>query len=75
MLDQRLWVAEVVYVPLNTRLLRDARDAGCDTLDGGGMVASQAAGSLELFTGIAPDRERMAAHAAELLAEQREAAR
>ena len=75
LLDPRLWVAEVVYVPLNTQLLRDAREAGCDTLDGGGMVAYQAAGSLELFTGIAPDRERMAAHAADLLAGQREAAR
>ena len=32
-------------------------------------------GSLELFTGVAPDRERMAAHMADLVAGQREAAR
>lgn len=75
LLDPRLWVAEVVYVPLDTRLLRDARAAGCATLDGGGMVARQAADSLELFTGVAPDRERMAAHMAGLVAGQREAAR
>ena len=75
LLEPRLWVAEVVYVPLDTQLLRDARDAGCTTLDGGGMVACQAAGSLELFTGVAPDRERMAAHMADLVAGQREAAR
>ncbi|HEX5910338.1 MAG TPA: shikimate dehydrogenase [Thermoleophilaceae bacterium] len=74
-LHPRLWVAEVVYVPLDTQLLRDAREAGCTTLDGGGMVAAQAAGSLELFTGAAPDRERMTAHMAELVAGQREAAR
>ncbi|HYI36936.1 MAG TPA: shikimate dehydrogenase [Thermoleophilaceae bacterium] len=75
LLDPRLWVAEVVYMPLDTRLLRDARAAGCTTLDGGAMVASQAAGSLELFTGVAPDRARMAAHMADLVAGQREAAR
>ena len=57
------------------QLLRDARDAGCTTLDGGGMVAAQAAGSLELFTGVAPDRGRMTAHMADLVAGQREAAR
>ena len=74
LLDPRLWVAEVVYVPVDTQLLRDARAAGCTTLDGGGMVAAQAAGSLELFTGVAPDRERMAAHMASLVAGQREAA-
>jgi shikimate dehydrogenase len=75
LLYPRLWVAEVVYVPLETQLLRDARAAGCTTLDGGAMVARQAADSLELFTGVAPDRERMAAHMADLVAGQREAVR
>jgi shikimate dehydrogenase len=75
LLHPSLWVAEVVYVPLETQLLRDARDAGCTTLHGGRMVAYQAAGSLELFTGVAPDRERMAAHMADLVAGQRETAR
>ena len=67
--DPRLWVAEVVYRPLETQLLRDARARGCRTLDGGGMVVLQAAGSFELFTGVAPDRERMLAHFAELTAD------
>jgi shikimate dehydrogenase len=75
LLHPPLWVAEVVYLPLETQLLRDARRAGCRTLDGGGMVAFQAAGSLELFTGVAPDRDRMAAHLAELVAPEREEAR
>ena len=34
-------------------------ERGCRTLDGGAMVALQAAGSLELFTGARPDRDRM----------------
>jgi shikimate dehydrogenase len=66
LLHRGLWVADVVYRPLETELLRDARAAGCRTLDGGGMVVLQAAGSFELFTGIAPDRERMLRHFASL---------
>jgi shikimate dehydrogenase len=75
LLHASFWVAEVVYLPLETQLLRDARGAGCRTLDGGGMVAFQAAGSLELFTGVSPDRDRMVTHLAELVASEREEAR
>jgi shikimate dehydrogenase len=56
----------VVYRPLETELLRAARERGCPTLDGGGMVVLQAAASLELFTGLCPDRDRMLRHFAEL---------
>lgn len=56
-----LWVAEVVYVPLDTELLKVARSLGCRTLDGGGMAVFQAARAFELFTGVAPDHERMLA--------------
>jgi quinate/shikimate dehydrogenase (NAD+) len=66
LLRPELWVAEVVYRPLQTQLLRDARARGCRTLDGGGMAVFQAAGSLELFAGVRPDRERMLRHFAEL---------
>jgi hypothetical protein len=38
------------------------------------MVALQAAGSLELFTGARPDRERMLAHVDELIAGASQAA-
>jgi shikimate dehydrogenase len=74
-LHPSLWVADVVYAPLETQLLRDARRCGCRTLDGGGMVAFQAAGSLELFTGVPPSRDRMVSHLAELVAPEREEAR
>jgi shikimate dehydrogenase len=54
-----LWVAEIVYFPLETELLKAARDIGCRTLDGGGMAVFQAAAAFEIFTGHAADRERM----------------
>jgi shikimate dehydrogenase len=69
LLDPRLWVAEVVYMPIETQLLADARECGCRTLDGAAMVALQAAGSLELFTGARPDRDRMLEHVDELIAQ------
>jgi shikimate dehydrogenase len=66
LLREDLWVAEVVYRPLETELLCAARARGCRTLDGGGMAVFQAAGSFELFTGVRPDAERMLRHFAEL---------
>jgi shikimate dehydrogenase len=66
LLRPELWVAEVVYRPLETELLRRARELGCPTLDGGGMAVFQAADSFELFTGLEPDRDRMLRHFTEL---------
>jgi shikimate dehydrogenase len=74
LLRPRLWVAEVVYVPVETGLLREARARGCRTLSGAPMVALQAAGSMELFLGVRPDRERMLAHVDQLTADARQAA-
>lgn len=53
------WVAEIVYFPLETELLRAAKQIGCRTLDGSGMAVFQAADAFRLFTGIQPDAERM----------------
>ncbi|MFD7767719.1 shikimate dehydrogenase [Streptomyces sp. NPDC059787] len=66
LLHPGLWVAEVVYRPLETELLRTARAAGCATLDGGGMAAFQAADAFRLFTGREPDSARMLADLTEL---------
>jgi shikimate dehydrogenase len=63
-----LWVAEVVYRPLETELLRQARRLGCRTLDGGGMAAFQAADAFRLFTGLEPHTERMLEDLAGLVA-------
>ncbi|MDG4859651.1 shikimate dehydrogenase, partial [Streptomyces sp. T-3] len=68
LLHPRLWVAEIVYRPLETELLRRARERGCRTLDGGGMAAFQAADAFRLFTGREPHPERMLADLAELTA-------
>ena len=65
-LEQRHWVADIVYMPLDTELLVLARSKGCQTLPGGGMTVFQAAAAFELFTGIEPDTERMSAHFDEL---------
>jgi shikimate dehydrogenase len=61
-----LWVAEIVYFPLETELLRQARALGCRTLDGGGMAVFQAVEAFRLFTGVTPDAERMLRHFASM---------
>ncbi|HEY3685145.1 MAG TPA: shikimate dehydrogenase [Streptosporangiaceae bacterium] len=62
LLNPELWVADIVYRPLRTELLRRAGERGCRTLNGGGMVVYQAAHAFRLFTGAEPDTERMFAH-------------
>jgi shikimate dehydrogenase len=57
-----LWVADVVYRPLDTALLTAARAIGCRVLDGGHMVVFQAADAFQLFTGREPDADRMLRH-------------
>jgi shikimate dehydrogenase len=54
-----LWVSEVVYVPLETELLKAARRIGCPTMDGGHMNVGQACRAFELFTGLKADVGRM----------------
>jgi shikimate dehydrogenase len=61
LIERRLWVAEVVYFPLETELLRVARQRGCRTLDGSGMAVWQAVEAFRLFTGAAADPDRMRA--------------
>jgi shikimate dehydrogenase len=59
LLHPRLWVAEIVYFPLETELLKAARALGCRTMDGGGMAVGQAVDAFRLFTGREPDAARM----------------
>lgn len=61
------WVADIVYVPIETELLRAARAAGHRVLDGGRMAVGQAADSIRLITGLEPDPDRMRGHFLELL--------
>lgn len=55
-----MWVVDVVYFPLETQLLRQARLRGCRVLDGSGMVIRQAAQAFQILTGREPDTMRMA---------------
>jgi shikimate dehydrogenase len=69
LLRPSLWVSEVVYVPLETELLKAARRIGCATVDGGHMNVGQATRGFRLFTGLEADAARMDAHFRRLVAE------
>jgi shikimate dehydrogenase len=60
------WVADIVYFPLETALLRSAKAKGCRVLNGGGMAVFQAVEAFRLFTGHTPSADRMLAHFGEL---------
>ena len=48
-------VADVIFNPLRTRLLRDAEARGCTVLDGLGMLVNQGVVGVQYWTGIEPD--------------------
>jgi len=48
-------VTDLVYSPLKTRLLAEAEAAGCDTVDGLGMLLHQAVPAFERWFGIRPE--------------------
>ena len=62
LLRPAMWVSEIVYVPLETELLKAARRAGCATADGGHMNVGQAIRGFKLFTGLDADAARMDDH-------------
>jgi shikimate dehydrogenase len=62
MLSPDQWVADIVYFPAETELLRAARSLGCRTIPGMGMAIHQAVRAFELFTGVQPDATAMTAH-------------
>jgi shikimate dehydrogenase len=66
LLHSNLWVSDIVYFPLETELLRQARARGCRTMSGGGMAVFQAVGAFRLFTELEPDAERMLHHFGEM---------
>lgn len=54
-----MWVADIIYTPLETELLAAAHKRGCAAINGMGMVVSQAVDAFKLFTNIEPDPQRM----------------
>ena len=61
LLKPDMWVADIVYFPLETELLAGARRLGCRVLPGSGMAVFQAVRAFELFTGRRADPVRMKA--------------
>ena len=55
----RMVVADVVFNPVRTRLLKDAFSRGCRCLDGLGMLVNQGIVGVQYWTGIEPDAEVM----------------
>lgn len=52
-------VMDIVYAPLQTSLLREARERGCRTVDGLAMLQHQGACQFEIWTGEQPPAEVM----------------
>lgn len=74
LLESRHWVADIVYRPIETELVREARAKGCEVLDGGRMAVGQAADAFRIFTGLEADADRMRSHFLELVAAEEVAA-
>lgn len=55
LLRPELWVADCVYIPVETQLIKDATAAGCSTLTGTGMAVEQAIEAFRIFTDVEPD--------------------
>jgi shikimate dehydrogenase len=54
-LQPEMIVADVVFNPPQTALLRDAAARGCQTIDGLGMLVNQGVIGVQYWTGIEPD--------------------
>ncbi|GAA2613409.1 shikimate dehydrogenase [Actinomadura fulvescens] len=65
-----LWLVDIVYMPLDTPLLRAARSRGVRAIGGAAMCVFQAAAGFELITGRTPDTGRMLEHLRRLLAKR-----
>ena len=58
-LHSKLTVFDIVYNPLETRLLREAKAAGAKTVSGISMLVYQGAEAFKLWTGVEPPVELM----------------
>ena len=67
LLSANLTVFDIVYNPLPTRLLREAKTAGAETIDGLEMLVRQGAASFEIWTAVKPPPDEMRTAALSLL--------
>jgi shikimate dehydrogenase len=63
-------VMDIVYAPLETRLLREAKAAGCQTIDGLAMLLYQGVAQFEIWTGKEAPRTVMRSALEEELSER-----
>lgn len=54
-LNEGMSVMDIVYQPLRTKLLREAEERGCLTINGLEMLCRQGVAQLEIWTGRKPD--------------------
>ena len=59
LLRDNLFVYDIVYNPIKTKLLRDAEKAGAKTLSGVKMLVYQGAEAFKIWTGVEPPMELM----------------
>jgi shikimate dehydrogenase len=55
LLDERMTVMDIVYEPLETRLLGEAKERGCLAINGLEMLVRQGAAQFEIWTGTRPE--------------------
>jgi shikimate dehydrogenase len=67
LVQPNFWVSEIVYFPLETALLKLARQRGCQVVDGGMMAVGQAVGAFKHFTGREAVANRIDQHFRELV--------
>ncbi|MCK5542424.1 MAG: shikimate dehydrogenase [Desulfobacterales bacterium] len=58
-LKKNMIVMDIVYNPLETQLIKDAKNAGCKTIDGLSMFINQGVKQFELWTGIKSTKKFM----------------
>jgi len=61
LLRKGMVVMDIVYRPLRTKLLHEAEEQGCKTIDGLEMLAYQGAAQLEIWIGQSPDGRQIRA--------------
>ncbi|WP_298558874.1 shikimate dehydrogenase [uncultured Aliiroseovarius sp.] len=71
-LSPACWVADIIYFPRETALLKRAASLRLRTMDGSGMAIFQAAAAFHLMTGKTASPERMSAQFKQLVSQERE---
>ena len=71
LLTKELIVADIVYNPRETKLLQVAKEKGCRTVPGLGMLIYQGVAAFKLWTGVEPPVEEMRGKVYQLMKEKK----